>query len=88
MPAKSKAQQRFMGMVRAAQKGKLKRPSPEVSRAADSMPATQARDFAKTKHTNLPEKSASAIKLAAAKLAAVMRLAEMVRHAAKRKQSA
>ena len=37
MPAVSKAQQRFMGMVHAAQTGDMKNPSPEVEKAADSM---------------------------------------------------
>ena len=37
MPAVSKAQQRFMGMVRAAKKGEMKNPSPEVADAAASM---------------------------------------------------
>jgi len=55
MPAKSVAQQRFMGMVRAAQKGKLKDPSPEVQRAASSMSKQDAKDFATTKHTDLPQ---------------------------------
>ena len=31
MPAVSKKQQRFFGMVRAAQKGEMKNPSSEVS---------------------------------------------------------
>ena len=37
MPAVSKAQQRFMGMVYAAKKGEMKNPSPEVADAAASM---------------------------------------------------
>jgi len=56
MPAKSKKQQRFMGMVHAAQKGELKNPSPEVEKAADSMKKKDAEDFASTKHKGLPEK--------------------------------
>lgn len=56
MPAKSKSQQRFMGMVRAVQKGEMKSPSPEVAQAASSMTKTAARDFASTKHKKLPEK--------------------------------
>jgi hypothetical protein len=54
MPAQSKAQQRFMGMVHAAQKGDLENPSPEVEKAADSMTDKAARDFASTKHKGLP----------------------------------
>ena len=37
MPSKSKSQQRFMGMVRAAQKGELENPSKSVKKAAKSM---------------------------------------------------
>jgi hypothetical protein len=54
MPAKSKAQQRFMGMVHAAQKGELDNPSSEVEKAADSMSDADAKDYASTKHTGLP----------------------------------
>lgn len=56
MPAKSKAQQRFMGMVRAKQKGKLDSVSKEVSDAAKSIDAADAEDYAETKHKGLPEK--------------------------------
>ena len=54
--AVSKAQQRFFGMVRAAQKGEMENPSPEVSKAAASMSKSDVKDFAKTKHNKLPEK--------------------------------
>lgn len=56
MPAKSKAQQRFMGMVHATQKGDMENPSPEVSKAATSMSDKDAKDFASTKHKGLPDK--------------------------------
>mgnify|MGYP003704748063 CR=1 FL=1 len=48
MPATSKAQQRFMGMVYAAKKGK-KAASPEVAAAAKGMTKKEAKKFAKTK---------------------------------------
>jgi len=54
MPAVSKAQQRFMGMVHAAQKGDIEAPSKEVEKAADSMKKSDAKDFASTKHKGLP----------------------------------
>ena len=54
--AKSKAQQRFMGMVHAAQKGELDNPSPAVKKAAASMSDKDAEDFASTKQKGLPEK--------------------------------
>ena len=56
--AKSKAQQRFMGMVHAFQKGELK-PSEvgdKVEKAAASMTDKETEDFAATKHKGLPEK--------------------------------
>ena len=56
MPAVSKAQQRFMGMVRAAQKVEMENPSPDVAQAAASMKKKDAKDFASTKHKGLPEK--------------------------------
>ena len=56
MPAVSKAQQRFFGMVRAAQKGEMASPSSEVSKAASSMSRTDVKKFAKTKHKGLPNK--------------------------------
>ena len=55
MPAKSKAQQRFFGMVRAAQKGEGAA-SPEVAKVADEISDKDAKKFAKTKHKGLPEK--------------------------------
>ena len=56
MPAVSKAQQRFMGMVHATQKGDMENPSPEVSKAADSVSDKDAKDFASTSHKGLPNK--------------------------------
>ena len=56
MPAVSRKQQRFFGMVRAAQKGELGQASPEVSRVAASIKKKDAKDFASTKHKGLPEK--------------------------------
>jgi hypothetical protein len=58
MPAKSEAQQRFMGMALAAKRSKGHF-SDKVEAAAKSMSEKQLRDFAKTKHEGLPEKKAS-----------------------------
>jgi hypothetical protein len=55
MPAKSKAQQKFMGMVHASQKGEMK-PKGAVAKATKSMTKKAATEFASTKHKNLPEK--------------------------------
>lgn len=51
--ARSKAQQRFMGMVHAAQKGE-EPASPEVAKVAKGMKKKDATDFAKTTHKGLP----------------------------------
>lgn len=51
--AKSKAQQKFMGMVHAAQKGE-KPASKEVAKVAKDMPKKAAKDYAATKHKGLP----------------------------------
>jgi hypothetical protein len=56
MPAVSKAQQRFMGMVHAVQKGDMEAPSKEVEKAADSMTKKDAKDYASTSHKGLPNK--------------------------------
>ena len=53
--AKSKAQQKFMGMVHAAQKGE-KPASKEVAKVAKDMPKKAAKDYASTKHKGLPKK--------------------------------
>ena len=54
--AVSKKQQKFMGMVHAAQKGE-KPASKAVGKVAKSMGKKDAEDFAKTKHKGLPEKA-------------------------------
>jgi len=75
VPAKSKKQQRFMGMVRAVQKGEAAPTSDDVRRAAMTMEPNDVKDFARTKHKGLPmraskkrsrEKKADFSKVAAA----------------------
>ena len=56
MPSKSKAQQRFFGMVDAYKKGEMKNPSSKIKKAANSMSMDDVKDFAETKHKGLPEK--------------------------------
>jgi hypothetical protein len=57
MPAKSKAQQQFMGIVHGIQKGEIdpKDVSPEAQKAAKEMDPKDAKKFAKTKHKGLPK---------------------------------
>lgn len=58
MPAVSKAQQRFFGVVRSLQKGDFpkSKATKDVKDAAKTMTRKDVKDYAKTKHTNLPEK--------------------------------
>jgi hypothetical protein len=55
MPAVSKAQQKFMGMVHAADKGETPA-SPEVAKVSKDMDDKSAKDFASTSHKGLPDK--------------------------------
>ncbi|ADO97719.1 hypothetical protein SShM2_108 [Synechococcus phage S-ShM2] len=55
MAAVSKKQQRFFGMVRAAQKGEGAS-SPEVAKVAANISKKDAKDYASTKHKGLPMK--------------------------------
>ncbi len=55
MSAKSKSQQRLMGMVHHCKKtGECD--SEQVKKMADSMKDSDVEDFAKTKHDDLPNK--------------------------------
>ena len=65
MPAVSRAQQRFMGMVHAEKEGKLDKSkldhefAAKIERIAASIKAKAAREYAETKHKNLPKKKKS-----------------------------
>ena len=59
MPAVSKKQQRFFGMVRAAQKGELENPSPEVADVANDISVKDAKKFAKEAVKALKQSSLS-----------------------------
>ena len=56
MPALSKKQQRFFGIVRAIQKGEQAPSTPETAKAAEDMKKTDVKKFASTKHKGLPNK--------------------------------
>ena len=59
MPAKSKKQQRFMGMVHALQTGKkVKGASAKLKKTARTMSPKAAKEFASTKTKGLPVKKA------------------------------
>ena len=56
MPAVSKKQQKFFGIVRAIQKGEMAPTTPETAKAAADMKKTDVKKFASTKQKGLPEK--------------------------------
>jgi len=56
MPAVSKKQQKFFGIVRAIQKGEMAPTTPETAKAAADMEKDDVKKFASTKHKGLPEK--------------------------------
>lgn len=58
MPAVSKQQQKFFGLVRGVQEGKIKpkHVSARVRKAANTMTTKQAHDFAVTPRKGLPKK--------------------------------
>ncbi len=63
MPALSKKQQRFFGIVRAIQKGEQAPTTPETAKAAEDMKKTDVKKFASTKHKGLPEKKVTSEEL-------------------------
>ena len=64
MPAQSKQQQKFMGIVRAIQKGDqpASKFSKDAQDAADDMKKKDVEDFASTKHKGLPKKVEQALR--------------------------
>ena len=70
MPAVSKAQQKFFGIVRAIQKGEMAPTTPETAKAAATMKKKDVKDFASTKHKGKPEK---------VKQEAINKIKEMIR---------
>ena len=56
MPAVSKKQQQFFGIVRAIQKGEQAPTTPETAKAAADMKKSDVKKFASTKHKGLPNK--------------------------------
>ncbi len=56
MPAVSKKQQKLFGLVRRYQKGDLPNASQEIKDLAKSIKKKVVKEFAETKHKNLPNK--------------------------------
>ena len=74
MPSKSKAQQRFFGMVDAYKKDEMKNASSKIKKAANGMSMSDVKDFAETKHDGLPEKvEESIIRLTESDLHAIVK---------------
>jgi hypothetical protein len=70
--AKSKAQQKFMGMVYAAKQGE-KPASVEIGDVAKGMSKKSAKDYASTKHKGLPQHVNESIQLTEGQLQAIVR---------------
>ena len=58
MPAQSKSQQGLFGWVYAYQKGEAKNAPKKIKDIAKSISKSDAKDFAETKRSGLPEKKA------------------------------
>ena len=56
MPAVSKKQQKFFGIVRAIQKGEMAPTTPETAKAAEDMKKGDVKNFSSNKHKGLPNK--------------------------------
>ena len=56
MPAKSKAQQKFMGMVHAYNKGEMPNAPASVKKVAKDMKKSDVKKYAATKHKGKPER--------------------------------
>ena len=56
MPSKSKAQQKFMGMVYSYMKGDMKDAPAAVKKVAKDMKKSDVKKYASTKHKGLPPK--------------------------------
>ena len=70
MPASSKSQQRFFGLLHAIQTGKIKAPSKHLAEKAKEISEQDVKDFAATKHEGLPARvKASSIGARMAQLA-------------------
>ena len=84
MPALSKKQQRFFGIVRAIQKGEQAPTTPETAKAAEDMKKTDVKKFASTKHKGLPEKKVTTEELKLNRKISVPQMQERIRDAKER----
>ena len=84
MPALSKKQQRFFGIVRAIQKGEQAPTTPETAKAAEDMKKTDVKKFASTKHKGLPEKKVTKEELKLDRKISFPQMQERIRDAKER----
>ena len=84
MPALSKKQQRFFGIVRAIQKGEQTPTTPETAKAAADMKKTDVKKFASTKHKGLPEKKVTTEELKLNRKISFPQMQERIRDAKER----
>ena len=84
MPALSKKQQRFFGIVRAIQKGDLAPTTPETAKAANDMKKSDVKKFASTKHKGLPEKKVTSEELKLNRKISFPEMQERIRDAKER----
>ncbi len=84
MPALSKKQQRFFGIVRAIQKGEQVPTTPETAKAAADMKKTDVKKFASTKHKGLPEKKVTTEELKLNRKISFPQMQERIRDAKER----
>ena len=84
MPALSKKQQRFFGIVRAIQKGEQAPTTPETAKAAEDMKKTDVKKFASTKHKGLPEKKVTSEELKLNRKISFPQMQERIRDAKER----
>ena len=84
MPALSKKQQRFFGIVRAIQKGEQVPTTPETAKAAADMKKTDVKKFASTKHKGLPNKKVTTEEIKVNRKISFPQMQERIRDAKER----
>ena len=78
MPALSKKQQKFFGIVRAIQKGEQVPTTPETAKAAADMKKGDVKKFASTKHKGLPEKRVAKEEYGNPKVGPALKMARLI----------
>jgi hypothetical protein len=78
MPAVSKKQQKFFGIVRAIQKGEQAPTTPETAKAAADMKKGDVKKFASTKHKGLPEKKVAKEEYGNPKAGPALKMARLI----------